>query len=210
MSEPLIRRINREQMMWRAVDVEQLIGEDHPARAIWELVGRLDVDGFYADIECSEEQTGTAPVPPARPGEGANGNALGLPYLQPAAVDPTAQTASRSRLNPQRRDKNRELLVQTKLTLPVPATLRQPSLFFMAYLKIVFSQLRSLREVGPFHCQLSCHLLLENREKRGTPMNLLPAVKTNSVILAAAEMWANRPRGDPIPAPSGMTEYVVE
>jgi transposase len=58
MSEPLIRRINREQMLWRAVDVEQLIGEDHPARAIWELVGRLDLEGFYAGIECSEEEGG--------------------------------------------------------------------------------------------------------------------------------------------------------
>lgn len=58
MSEPLLRRINREQMLWRAVDVEQLIGEDHPARAIWELVGRLDLDGFYAGIECSEEEGG--------------------------------------------------------------------------------------------------------------------------------------------------------
>ena len=58
MSEPLIRRINREQMLWRAVDVEQLIGEDHPARAIWELAGRLDLDGFYEGIECSEEEGG--------------------------------------------------------------------------------------------------------------------------------------------------------
>lgn len=58
MSEPLIRRINREQMMWRAVDVEQLIGEDHAARAIWELVGRLDLEDFYAGIECSEEEGG--------------------------------------------------------------------------------------------------------------------------------------------------------
>ena len=58
MSEPLIRRINREQMMWRAVDVEQLIGEDHAARAIWELVGRLDVERFYAGIECSAEEGG--------------------------------------------------------------------------------------------------------------------------------------------------------
>ena len=58
MSEPLIRRINREQMLWRAVDVEQLIGEDHRARAIWELVGRLRVDGFYEQIECSEEEGG--------------------------------------------------------------------------------------------------------------------------------------------------------
>jgi len=58
MSEPLIRRINREQMCWRAVDVEQLIGEDHAARAIWELVGRLDLSGFYEGIECSEEEGG--------------------------------------------------------------------------------------------------------------------------------------------------------
>src|SRR3989442_15918109 len=58
MSEPLIRSINREQMLWRAVDVEQLIAEDHVARAIWELVGRLDLDGFYAGIECSEDEGG--------------------------------------------------------------------------------------------------------------------------------------------------------
>jgi hypothetical protein len=58
MNEPLIRRINREQMLWRAVDVERLIGEDHPARAIWELVGRLDLTGFYEGIECSAEEGG--------------------------------------------------------------------------------------------------------------------------------------------------------
>src|SRR5713101_5655324 len=58
MSEPLIRRVNREQMLWRGVDVERLIEEDHPARAIWELVGRLDLDGFYEGIECSEEEGG--------------------------------------------------------------------------------------------------------------------------------------------------------
>jgi len=58
MSEPLLRRINREQMMWRAVDVERLIGDEHAARAIWELVGRLDLEGFYASIECSAEEGG--------------------------------------------------------------------------------------------------------------------------------------------------------
>lgn len=40
------------------VDVEQLIGEDHAARAIWELVGRLDLEGLYSGIECSEEEGG--------------------------------------------------------------------------------------------------------------------------------------------------------
>jgi hypothetical protein len=37
---PLIRRVNRRQMSWRAVDGERLIGEDDPARAIWRLVRR--------------------------------------------------------------------------------------------------------------------------------------------------------------------------
>src|ERR1700674_1982588 len=54
--QPLIRRINRQQMSWRAVDVERLIGEDHPARAIWTLVGRLDLQRFYDDIESSAQQ----------------------------------------------------------------------------------------------------------------------------------------------------------
>jgi transposase len=58
MREPLLRRINREQMLWRAVDVERLIEEDHSARAIWELVGRLDLHAFYASIECSAEEGG--------------------------------------------------------------------------------------------------------------------------------------------------------
>jgi len=58
MSEPLIRRVNREQMLWRAVDVERLIEEDHSARAIWDLVGRLDWNGFYEGIECSAEEGG--------------------------------------------------------------------------------------------------------------------------------------------------------
>jgi hypothetical protein len=45
--QPLIRPINRQQMSWRAVDVERLVGEDHRARAIWTLVGRLDLRRFY-------------------------------------------------------------------------------------------------------------------------------------------------------------------
>ena len=49
--QPLIRYVNRQQMSWRAVDVEHLIGEDHPARAIWALVGRLNLSAFYQAIE---------------------------------------------------------------------------------------------------------------------------------------------------------------
>jgi transposase len=56
--QPLIRYVNRQQMSWRAVDVEHLIGEDHPARAIWALVGRLDLSAFYGAIESSVEEGG--------------------------------------------------------------------------------------------------------------------------------------------------------
>ena len=56
--QPLIRYVNRQQMSWRAVDVEHLIGEDHPARAIWALVGRLNLSAFYQAIESSTEEGG--------------------------------------------------------------------------------------------------------------------------------------------------------
>lgn len=54
----LVRRVNRAQMCWRPVDVEQLVAEDHPARAIWEFVGRLDLSGYYECIQSSEEAGG--------------------------------------------------------------------------------------------------------------------------------------------------------
>src|SRR5712664_2100296 len=63
-SEPLIRWVNRQQMSWRAVDVERLVGDDHPARAIWELVGRLELRAFYQAIESSAEQGGRPAVDP--------------------------------------------------------------------------------------------------------------------------------------------------
>ena len=55
---PLIRFVNRQQMSWRAVDVEHLISEDHRARAIWTLVGRLDLSRFYEDIGSRVEEGG--------------------------------------------------------------------------------------------------------------------------------------------------------
>lgn len=56
--QPLIRFVNRQQMSWRAVDVDKLVGEDHPARAIWALVGRLDLRRFYEEIASSAEEGG--------------------------------------------------------------------------------------------------------------------------------------------------------
>jgi hypothetical protein len=56
--QPLICHVNRQRLSWRAVDLEHLIGEDHPARAIWALVGRLDRSAFYQAIESSTEEGG--------------------------------------------------------------------------------------------------------------------------------------------------------
>ena len=49
-TRPRLVAVNRRQMVMRAIDVERLIEEDHPARAIWELVGRLDLSRYYAEI----------------------------------------------------------------------------------------------------------------------------------------------------------------
>ena len=56
--QPLIRSVNRQQMCWRAVDVERLIDEDHLARSIWALVGTLDLRHFYEQIASSGEEGG--------------------------------------------------------------------------------------------------------------------------------------------------------
>jgi len=56
--QPRLQVINRRQLLWRAVDVEQLIGPDHPARAIWELMGQRDLTGFYEPIEAVDGVAG--------------------------------------------------------------------------------------------------------------------------------------------------------
>ena len=45
-------------MILRAVDVEKLIEPEHAARAIWELVGRLDLSAFRAEIAVVEGGAG--------------------------------------------------------------------------------------------------------------------------------------------------------
>ena len=57
-SRPRLVAVNRRQMVMRAMDVERLIEEDHPARSIWELVGRLDLSRYYAEIAAVEGRAG--------------------------------------------------------------------------------------------------------------------------------------------------------
>jgi transposase len=50
--------IDRSQLILRTVDVERLIDEDHSARSIWELVGRMDLSLYYAEIASVEGRAG--------------------------------------------------------------------------------------------------------------------------------------------------------
>jgi len=56
--KPRYEAINREQLCWRVVDVERLIGEEHPARAIWEFVGQLDLSGYSEEMRAVEGRAG--------------------------------------------------------------------------------------------------------------------------------------------------------
>ncbi len=56
--EPRLKRVNRNQLLLRTVDVEQLVEPDHLVRAIWDLVGRLDLRRFHQDIEAVEGVAG--------------------------------------------------------------------------------------------------------------------------------------------------------
>jgi transposase len=61
---PRLASIDRSQLILHSVDVENLIEQDHSARAIWELIGRLDLSLYYAEIAAVEGEPGrdhTAP-----------------------------------------------------------------------------------------------------------------------------------------------------
>src|SRR6201993_1779638 len=55
---PRYEAINREQLCWRRVDVERLIGEEHAARAVWEFVGKLDMSGYEEEARAVEGKAG--------------------------------------------------------------------------------------------------------------------------------------------------------
>lgn len=50
--------VERNQLLLRPVDVEKLVGEEHAVRAIWELVGKLDMEPFYAEVGALEGEAG--------------------------------------------------------------------------------------------------------------------------------------------------------
>src|SRR5688572_196523 len=55
---PRVEPINRDQMILTPINVERLIPQGHPARNIWEFLGRMDLSRFAAGIKSVEGHAG--------------------------------------------------------------------------------------------------------------------------------------------------------
>jgi len=53
-----LRSPERRQTVLRVECPDDLIGEDHPAREIWEITGRLDLAQFFSEVKAVEGQAG--------------------------------------------------------------------------------------------------------------------------------------------------------
>jgi len=49
-AEARLKVVDRKQLLIRTVDVERLIEEDHPARAIWDFVGQMDLSCYTKQV----------------------------------------------------------------------------------------------------------------------------------------------------------------
>ena len=55
-----LKTVNRDQSMLVQIWVDELIGPDHKARAIWELAGRLDLSRFEESLKTRQGEAGRA------------------------------------------------------------------------------------------------------------------------------------------------------
>jgi transposase len=61
---PRLRRVNRQQVVFRAGPLDALIPDDHPARTVWAYVGGLDLAPLYARIRAVAGRPGRPPIDP--------------------------------------------------------------------------------------------------------------------------------------------------
>jgi transposase len=62
--EARLKRIDRQQSYWGEIDLETLIPPEHPARAIWELVGQRNLLGFLENNKSVEGRAGAERTDP--------------------------------------------------------------------------------------------------------------------------------------------------
>ena len=56
--KPRFEAVDREQMVMRPVDIQHLVDQAHPVRAIWEFIGMLDLSSFSEDARAVEGERG--------------------------------------------------------------------------------------------------------------------------------------------------------
>ena len=63
-AKPRFKPINRDQLIMRTIDIERLVEADHPVRAIWEMLGLVDLSEFEERIRAVEGRAGQATLSP--------------------------------------------------------------------------------------------------------------------------------------------------
>ena len=61
---PRLRTANREQVVFRAAALDELIPPDHPARTVWDYVEGLDLNPLYRPIKAVDGRPGRPPIDP--------------------------------------------------------------------------------------------------------------------------------------------------
>jgi len=59
-----LREAQRSQICWGRIDLGATLADDHPARAIWAVVERLNLSTLYAEIKARNEVAGTPVIDP--------------------------------------------------------------------------------------------------------------------------------------------------
>lgn len=60
-----LQKAQRAQLELVPTNIDDLIGADHPARAIWTVVQKLDLSGFLRDCKSRGENAGRPAIDPA-------------------------------------------------------------------------------------------------------------------------------------------------
>jgi transposase len=61
---PRLRKIDRRQMVLHPVEIERLVPSDHEVRAIWEIVGSVDLSSYHDHIGALEGKAGAPAFDP--------------------------------------------------------------------------------------------------------------------------------------------------
>jgi transposase len=59
-----LREAERSQISWGRIDLDAQLAEEHPARAIWSVVERLNLSALYQQIEARDEVAGASAIDP--------------------------------------------------------------------------------------------------------------------------------------------------